>query len=152
MPGLHGLEFPPAHTVFHTLQVNFATVAIPAVHIAFQHPGTALDGQALIGRRQVSFSCNNASSQVSSSVSKVMGEPPLTPVNACSNNISKFLLSMGPFTTKVKDHFQIDPKDDAVRGALITENGELRWPPPPPAVSLSFGPRPLALGAPAVVT
>lgn len=52
-----------------------------------------------------------------------------------SNNISKFLLSMGPFTTKVKDAFQIDHKDDAVRGALILENGEPRWPPPPPPVS-----------------
>ena len=52
-----------------------------------------------------------------------------------SNNISKFLLSAGPFTTKVKDAFQIDHKDDAVRGALVLEQGELRWPAPPPAVS-----------------
>ena len=57
-----------------------------------------------------------------------------------SNNISKFLLSMGPFTTKVKDAFQIDPKDEAVRGALILDNGELTWPPPPPAVCSSEPP------------
>ena len=56
-----------------------------------------------------------------------------------SNNISKFLLSMGSFTTKVKDSFQIDPKDGAVRGALILENGELKWPAPaPPVHSLPF--------------
>lgn len=52
-----------------------------------------------------------------------------------SNNISKFLLSIGPFTTKVKDAFQIEHKDDAVRGALILEQGETRWPAPAPAVS-----------------
>ena len=51
-----------------------------------------------------------------------------------SNNISKFLLSAGPFTTKVTDAFQIDHKDDAVRGALVLEQGDLRWPAPPLAV------------------
>jgi NAD(P) transhydrogenase len=37
-----------------------------------------------------------------------------------SNNISKFLLSMGPFTTGKKDEFVIDYDDEAVRccGAL----------------------------------
>jgi NAD(P) transhydrogenase len=53
-----------------------------------------------------------------------------------SNNISKFLLSMGPQTTKVKDHMYIDHDDVAVRGMLAVEDGELRWPaplPPPPA-------------------
>eukprot|EP00884_Botryococcus_braunii_P006438 jgi/Botrbrau1/15796/Bobra.4_1s0147.1 len=49
-----------------------------------------------------------------------------------NNNITKFLLSMGPFTTGVKDHFLIDPKDDAVRGALVLQDGTLVWPPPPP--------------------
>ena len=47
-----------------------------------------------------------------------------------SNNLSKFLLSMGPFTGH-KEHFFIDHKDDAVRGALILDNGELMWPAPP---------------------
>lgn len=51
-----------------------------------------------------------------------------------SNNVSKFLLSMGPFTTKVKDQFLIDYKDEAVRGALVLDNGELTWPAPPSAV------------------
>eukprot|EP01025_Chloroclados_australasicus_P030914 TRINITY_DN3113_c0_g2_i9.p1 TRINITY_DN3113_c0_g2~~TRINITY_DN3113_c0_g2_i9.p1 ORF type:complete len:620 (-),score=105.33 TRINITY_DN3113_c0_g2_i9:100-1959(-) len=49
-----------------------------------------------------------------------------------SNNITKFLLSMGPFTTGDKTRFYIDHKDDAVRGALVLDKGELTWPPPPP--------------------
>lgn len=51
-----------------------------------------------------------------------------------NNNLTKFLLSMGPFTTGVKDQFLIDPKDDAVRGALVLQDGVLMWPPPPPPV------------------
>lgn len=54
-----------------------------------------------------------------------------------SNNISKFLLSMGPQTTKVKDYLYIDHEDDAVRGMLTVEKGNLMWPaplPPPPPV------------------
>ena len=47
-----------------------------------------------------------------------------------SNNLSKFLLSMGPFTGH-KEHFFIDHKDDAVRGALILDQGEMMWPAPP---------------------
>ena len=42
----------------------------------------------------------------------------------------QFLLSMGPFTGH-KGQFLIDDKDDAVRGALVLEGGELRWPAPP---------------------
>jgi 4TM region of pyridine nucleotide transhydrogenase, mitoch len=38
---------------------------------------------------------------------------------------------MGPFTTGIKDSFRIDHKDEAVRGALVLENGEMMWPPPP---------------------
>jgi NAD(P) transhydrogenase len=49
-----------------------------------------------------------------------------------SNNISKFLLSMGPFTTGKKDEFVIDYDDEAVRGALVLDEGEMRWPAPPP--------------------
>lgn len=48
-----------------------------------------------------------------------------------SNNITKFLLSMGPQTTKVKGEFLIDHEDQAVRGALVTENGKNMWPAPP---------------------
>lgn len=50
-----------------------------------------------------------------------------------NNNITKFLLSMGPFSTGKKDEFTIDHKDDAVRGALVLQEGELTWPAPPPA-------------------
>lgn len=41
---------------------------------------------------------------------------PTTSSSLYSNNISKFLLSIGPQTTKVKDFFYIDHEDDAVRG------------------------------------
>lgn len=51
--------------------------------------------------------------------------------NLYSNNISKFFLSMGPQTTKVKGEFLIDHEDQAVRGALVTENGKNMWPAPP---------------------
>lgn len=47
-----------------------------------------------------------------------------------ANNISKFLLSMGE-----KDHFDINLKDDVVRGSIVTHNGTVTWPPPVIAVS-----------------
>lgn len=47
-----------------------------------------------------------------------------------SNNISKFLLSAGPFTGH-KGEFLVDDEDLAVRGSLVLDNGELRWPAPP---------------------
>ena len=43
------------------------------------------------------------------------------------NNIAKFLLSVGE-----KEHFSINLEDEVVRGALITHNGQVTWPPPPP--------------------
>ena len=62
---------------------------------------------------------------------------PTTSSSLYSNNISKFLLSMGPQTTKVKDHMYIDHEDVAVRGMLAVQAGEPTWPaplpPPPPA-------------------
>jgi len=55
------------------------------------------------------------------------------------NNVAKFLLSIGPQTTKEKGIFQIDMEDDAVQNMLIAYDGEARWPdkitpfsPPPP--------------------
>jgi H+-translocating NAD(P) transhydrogenase len=48
-----------------------------------------------------------------------------------SNNITKFLLSTGPHTTKEKGRLYIDPEDQAVRGALVAHNGEITWPAPP---------------------
>lgn len=47
-----------------------------------------------------------------------------------ANNISKFLLSIGE-----KDHFDINLKDDVVRGSIVTHDGEISWPPPVIAVS-----------------
>eukprot|EP00585_Thalassiosira_rotula_P010719 CAMPEP_0196133000 /NCGR_PEP_ID=MMETSP0910-20130528/2398_1 /TAXON_ID=49265 /ORGANISM="Thalassiosira rotula, Strain GSO102" /LENGTH=1060 /DNA_ID=CAMNT_0041392673 /DNA_START=226 /DNA_END=3408 /DNA_ORIENTATION=- len=61
---------------------------------------------------------------------------PTTSSSLYSNNISKFLLSMGPQTTKTKEYMYIDHDDDAVRGMLALEKGALMWPaplPPPPA-------------------
>ncbi|CAJ1934254.1 unnamed protein product [Cylindrotheca closterium] len=56
-----------------------------------------------------------------------------------ANNVAKFILSIGPQTTKEKGMFQVDLKDDAVQNMLIAYNGEARWPdkiipfsPPPP--------------------
>ena len=45
----------------------------------------------------------------------------------------QFLLSMGPFTGH-KGQWLVDPKDEAVRGALVLEGGDLRWPAPLPPV------------------
>ncbi len=48
--------------------------------------------------------------------------------------VTKFLLSIGPQTDpKAKGVFRIDHADEAVRGTLITQGGELMWPPPRPA-------------------
>jgi NAD(P) transhydrogenase len=44
------------------------------------------------------------------------------------NNIVNFLLSMG--NSKEKE-FAIKHSDEAVRGALVLEGGEMMWPPPP---------------------
>ena len=53
--------------------------------------------------------------------------------------MAKFILSIGPQTTKEKGVFQIDLEDDAVQNMLISYDGEARWPdkitpfsPPPP--------------------
>ncbi|KAG2488659.1 hypothetical protein HYH03_012821 [Edaphochlamys debaryana] len=48
-----------------------------------------------------------------------------------ANNISKLLLSAGPFTGAPKNTFRIDHADPVIRGSLVLEEGELRWPPPP---------------------
>mmetsp|Transcript_22695 Transcript_22695/g.53599 ORF Transcript_22695/g.53599 Transcript_22695/m.53599 type:complete len:1064 (-) Transcript_22695:132-3323(-) len=64
---------------------------------------------------------------------------PTTSSSLYSNNISKFLLSMGPQTTRVPEYMYIDHEDEAVRGMLAVEKGKLMWPaplppPPPPKV------------------
>jgi len=46
-----------------------------------------------------------------------------------ANNVTNFLLSMGDPKEK---RFYIDHKDEAVRGALVLEKGEMMWPPPEP--------------------
>jgi len=60
---------------------------------------------------------------------------PTTSSSLYSNNISKFLLSMGPQTTRVKEYMYIDHDDEAVRRMLAVEEGKMMWPapvPPPP--------------------
>lgn len=44
-----------------------------------------------------------------------------------ANNMTKYLLSMGE-----KDHFDVDLKDDVVRGSIVLDKGTMMWPPPPP--------------------
>ena len=62
---------------------------------------------------------------------------PTTSSSLYSNNISKFLLSIGPQTTREKEYYHIDHEDEAVRGMLVLEKGKMMWPaplpPPPPA-------------------
>ncbi|CAM9664634.1 unnamed protein product, partial [Chrysoparadoxa australica] len=48
------------------------------------------------------------------------------------NNCSKFVQSMGPFSTDDRTTWKIDHEDEAVRGCLVLDDGELFWPPPPP--------------------
>jgi H+-translocating NAD(P) transhydrogenase len=67
-----------------------------------------------------------------------------TASNLFANNVAKFILSIGPQTTKEKGFFQIDLSDDAVQNMLIALDGEGRWPdkikpfePPPPPLSVS---------------
>jgi len=57
---------------------------------------------------------------------------PTTSSSLYANNISKFLLSAGPQTTKEKEYFYVDHDDEAVRGMLVVENGKLMFPPPAP--------------------
>ena len=67
-----------------------------------------------------------------------------TASNLFANNVAKFILSIGPQTTKEKGVFQIDLEDDAVQNMLISYDGEARWPdkitpfspPPPPKVEV----------------
>lgn len=51
-----------------------------------------------------------------------------TASNLFANNIAKFILSIGPQTTKEKGVFQIDLEDDAVQNMLISYGGKARWP------------------------
>jgi NAD(P) transhydrogenase len=41
-------------------------------------------------------------------------------------------LSAGPQTSKVASYYDIDHKDDAIRGMLVMEKGKMMWPPPLP--------------------
>ena len=58
-----------------------------------------------------------------------------------AHNITKFLLSMGPQTTKKTGELMIDYNDFAARGTLVVEEGNLMWPPPP--MEIPSPPQPL---------
>ena len=58
---------------------------------------------------------------------------PTTSSTLYANNISKFLLSAGPQTTKTPSYFYIDHNDEAVRGMLVLEKGKMMYPAPLPA-------------------
>lgn len=58
---------------------------------------------------------------------------PTTSSTLYANNISKFLLSIGPQTTKNAGYFYIDHNDEAVRGMLVIEDGKMMYPAPLPA-------------------
>ncbi|KAF1965628.1 PNTB-domain-containing protein [Bimuria novae-zelandiae CBS 107.79] len=49
-----------------------------------------------------------------------------------SNNITKFLLSLGPESKKEK-YYDVDLKDEVTRGAIVTYNGKILPPAPRPA-------------------
>lgn len=54
-----------------------------------------------------------------------------------SNNISKFLLSIGN-----KDHFHINLDDEVVRGSIVCQNGGILPPAPPPKLDAVAPPKP----------
>ena len=59
---------------------------------------------------------------------------PTTSSSLYANNISKFLLSAGPHTSKESGFYFIDHEDDAIRGMLVVEQGNMMFPAPlPPA-------------------
>jgi NAD(P) transhydrogenase len=53
---------------------------------------------------------------------------PSTASSLFSNNVAKFVLSIGPQSTGEKGTFQVDLEDDAVQNMLISWNGEARYP------------------------
>lgn len=66
---------------------------------------------------------------------------PTTSSSLYANNISKFLLSVGPQTTKEPGYFHIDHDDEAVRGMLVVEDGKLMYPPPTPVTPPQLPPK-----------
>lgn len=65
-----------------------------------------------------------------------------------SNNVSKFILSVGPFTSGAKGFWHVDEEDAAVRGALVLRDGALTWPAPPlPPPPPKAAPKPSAAEA-----
>eukprot|EP01095_Lingulamoeba_sp_RSL-Kostka_P006586 TRINITY_DN2072_c1_g1_i2.p1 TRINITY_DN2072_c1_g1~~TRINITY_DN2072_c1_g1_i2.p1 ORF type:complete len:1081 (-),score=550.07 TRINITY_DN2072_c1_g1_i2:176-3418(-) len=57
---------------------------------------------------------------------------PTTSSTLYGNNVMKLLLSI---TGKEKNTFQEDLTDEVVRGSMVTQNGTLLWPAPPPNIA-----------------
>jgi NAD(P) transhydrogenase len=57
---------------------------------------------------------------------------PTTSSSLYANNISKFLLSAGPHTSKESGFYFIDHEDEAIRGMLVVEQGKMMFPAPLP--------------------
>lgn len=68
---------------------------------------------------------------------------PTTSSTLYGNNITKLLLSMGE-----KDHFHINLEDEVVRGSIVTMNGEILPPAPPPQLDAVAPAKPTAVGIP----
>ncbi len=55
-----------------------------------------------------------------------------------ANNLTKYLLSMGP-----KGQFYLDMEDEVVRGSIVLQDGKMMWPPPPPPKQPETAPIPV---------
>lgn len=124
-----------------------APVLVDEEMLAVMKPGSVCVDLAAANGGNVAQTRPNEIVETSNGV-KIIGYTDLpsrlatTASNLFANNVAKFLLSIGPQTTKEKAVFQIDLKDDAVQNMLIAYDGEARWPdkiapfappPPPPA-------------------
>eukprot|EP01083_Nonionella_stella_P145386 455422_1 len=61
------------------------------------------------------------------------------------NNLSKLMLDMKPGK---EERLYYDLEDDVVRGSMITNKGEMMWPPPPPKVQPQAAPPPAKVEKP----
>lgn len=88
--------------------------------------------QSLVSRRRLYFL--SANSHAGIGYTDLPSRLPTQSSTLYSNNITKFLLSMAP----EPNHFGVNLDDEVVRGAIVTQNGQIVPPvvlpaPPPPA-------------------
>jgi len=110
-----------------------APVLVNEDMLAVMKPGSVCVDLAAANGGNVAFTVADEVVTTSNGV-KVIGYTDMpsrlaaTASNLFSNNVAKFILSIGPQTTKEKGMFQIDLNDDAVQNMLIAYSGESRWP------------------------